>query len=90
MKHKIPEKICPRCNKPAYSTLEKEIKFGHRWYNWNRYVQSWCRECVSIIQRGENERLRIKKLKNKVVIFLLSYSPILETLRKILLNEMKI
>ena len=77
MKRKFPDKICPRCNKPAYESVEKESKFGYRWYNWNEYIQSWCKECVSIIQSTENEHLKIKRIKNKVVIFLISYSQIL-------------
>lgn len=88
MKRRFPEKICPRCYKSAYSIVKKETRFGYRLYNLNRYVQSWCRECVSIIQNVENEHLKIKRMKNKAVIFLISYSPILEMLRKIFLKQL--
>lgn len=54
-----------------------ESKFGYKWHNWNKYIQSWCKECVPILQSTENEHLKIKKMKNKAVIFLISYSPIL-------------
>lgn len=73
MKRKFPEAICPRCNKPAYEEQEIEKKFGHRLCEYiYRCRQSWCKECV-IKRKIETIRdLRIRQLKNKFLMCIIS------------------